>query len=653
MRVLRVVVAVACLLLLLLPAPVPVSAGAEAADERSALALARRLGRPVEVTGLTTETTMVRASPGGTLTAEIHREPVRVRSGNLWVPTNAHLSKRDDGTIAPLASPVGLVLNGGGDGPLARLGRDGKTFALTWPGPLPRPLLDGVTATYPEVLPGMDLVVTAGATSFSEVLVVKNAAAARDPALARLRFGVATTGLRVESDEEGIRAVDERGEAVISAAPPRMWDSSGTRVSPVGVKISGQEMALLPDLAMLADPATVFPVYIDPTFGAAKQHWTLLWSLTSTPQWDHADTADGYARVGYETATGGKSRSVFQMNTSPVNGKHILRATFRILEKWAYNCTPRPVELWETLGINSGSTWANQPSGMWVAKVAETSAAKGYEPGGCADGNVEFNATAAVTRAAAQNRPHLTLGLRTVETSFAYWKRFGTNPLLEIEYNTVPAPPTSLRTVPNSACVTGIARPYLSSATPELRADLADDDGAVGQQVTAQFEYGVPGSGSGSQVLTQGPRAVPNAFSVSIPAGVLQDNGTYAWRVRAHDGVDAGPWSGWCEFTVDVTAPSAAPAVTSADYPEDAWAGAVGMPGTFAFGTAGVLDVVSYVYGLNVDPPVTSVQASTLKGGASVTLTPSRDGVNTLRVYSVDRAGNRSPTRTYVFYVNF
>jgi hypothetical protein len=54
----------------------------------------------------------------------------------------------------------------------------------------------GDTATYRDVLPGVDLEVTASDQGgLKEVLVIRNAAAAADPALRRLRLAIATRGL--------------------------------------------------------------------------------------------------------------------------------------------------------------------------------------------------------------------------------------------------------------------------------------------------------------------------------------------------------------------------------------------------------------------------------------------------------------------------
>ena len=76
--------------------------------ERSALALARRDGRPVEVEAMRTETRQVFAKPDGTYLLEQYARPVRVRQAGGWVAADAALRLQPDGTLAPVATAVGL-----------------------------------------------------------------------------------------------------------------------------------------------------------------------------------------------------------------------------------------------------------------------------------------------------------------------------------------------------------------------------------------------------------------------------------------------------------------------------------------------------------------------------------------------------------------
>jgi hypothetical protein len=111
--------------------------------------------------------------------------------------------------------------------------------------------------------------------------------------------------------------------------------------------------------------------------------------------------------------------------------------------------------------------------------------------------------------------------------------------------------------------------------------------------------------------------------------------------------VDAGPWSGVCEFTTDQTNPNA-PTVSSADYPADAHVhGGSDLPGTFTFDANGSTDVAGFRYGLN--EPATYVAAD--HGSASAVITPANVGPSTLTVQCVDAAGNYSQPTRYSYLV--
>lgn len=203
----------------------------ERPDEASARVTARVANRRVEVTGLRTETIAVFANPDGTLTQEQTVRPTRVqKSDGTWTPVDTNLTVGSDGRVQPGATTVGLRFSNGGTAPLAEISENGKSVALSWPTALPTPTIDGNTATYAEVLPGVDLQVSADVSGFSEVLVVKTEQAAASPALAELRLNLAATGVTVTADAGGnLLAKDSAGNPVFVAGAPRMWDSSARR----------------------------------------------------------------------------------------------------------------------------------------------------------------------------------------------------------------------------------------------------------------------------------------------------------------------------------------------------------------------------------------------------------------------------------------
>src|SRR6266511_3529355 len=92
-------------------APARPACPAQRPDETSAAIAAKLCRGRVEVTYRLSETTQVWANPDGTLTAERHLAPVRVRQGDRWVPVDLTLQKLPDGSVAPKAHPVGLRLS--------------------------------------------------------------------------------------------------------------------------------------------------------------------------------------------------------------------------------------------------------------------------------------------------------------------------------------------------------------------------------------------------------------------------------------------------------------------------------------------------------------------------------------------------------------
>lgn len=645
----------------------PVSPPAEVqpmTDELAALNKARESGSAVEVTSRTTETDRIVANPNGSFTATITNQPARVKRGNQWVPIDTTLVRQPDGTITPSAAIGGLRLSDGGDGPFATLSANANTeIRFSWPTSLSKPIIDGDTATYPEVFPGVDLKVVAVAAGFSELIVIKTREAASNPALAQIRLAMNVTGAQArKSASGGFEAVDPSGQVSFRAPTPFMWDadaevneatgspSGNAAVSAMPLDVNSTSLTVIPDQTMLADPATTYPVTIDPTVTVGRLNWTSVWKkFPDQTYWNATTIADGdpsgVVRSGYEAEEGNTVRSLFQMNTAAYNDKHILSAEFSITNTHTWSCTATPIELWLVGGISIATTWNNQPS--WV-ELNDTKTESWGRTGCSADRAIEFNATNAVQDAAANNWPSLTLGLRAQsETDTNQWKRFKNDAALTITYNTPPNLPSGLSTDPYTGCVTGASRPFITTKTPRLRAAaISDPDGG---NLQAQFKV----FNTSNVLVTSGyssPVPSPSPAVWTVPSGKLADGGVYSFNVQGYDSTDWGSTTANCEFQIDATPPANPPIVSSTDYPANIISGSRGKSGTWTFTANGITDVKGYYYSINAPTtPTNYVAASSLGGNAALTVTPDRYGTNILYVQSTDRAGNKSPVATYTF----
>ncbi|MFE5967193.1 LamG-like jellyroll fold domain-containing protein [Streptomyces sp. NPDC056463] len=200
-----------------------------------ALAEAKESGRRVEVRGERTERGTVFANPdGSTFTLEQSTVPVRVaKPGGGWQTPDPTLVRRSDGSIGPKAASAVMTFSGGGSAdPLVSIEEQGRSLELGWQqGRLPAPVIDGSSALYREVLPDVDLKVTATVESFQHVLVVKTPKAAANPKLKELTFGLKAKGLDVRKGAAGnLSAVDGTGQTIFRAPPAQMWNSAGSSV---------------------------------------------------------------------------------------------------------------------------------------------------------------------------------------------------------------------------------------------------------------------------------------------------------------------------------------------------------------------------------------------------------------------------------------
>ncbi|MFD4316026.1 ricin-type beta-trefoil lectin domain protein [Streptomyces sp. NPDC058548] len=196
--------------------------------------LAAKTGKDVPVPELTTEYATTVATPKGKLRSESHLLPQRTKGAKgRWLALDDTLAVRADGTVAPKASSSGLVISGGGTGPLATMTtEDGRRLSVSSPfaGALPKPVLRGNDALFENVAPDTDLQVSATKYGgYTTVVVLHSPAAAADPAVRDLVFPTVTDGLTLAEGKDGSLTAAAGEETVFRAPAPLMWSAGEAR----------------------------------------------------------------------------------------------------------------------------------------------------------------------------------------------------------------------------------------------------------------------------------------------------------------------------------------------------------------------------------------------------------------------------------------
>ena len=641
--------------------------------------LALRSGVAVEVSSLTSPTEITSANPDGTFTVTTSILPQRVRSGGMWVPTDDTLKTNADGTLSPIATLGSLVLSGGGSGPLATMDRNGHTLSISFPVSLPSPTVTGNVATYLNIYPDIDLQITSNITGgFSEILVVRTPAAARNPAIRTLRFAYSSGDLSLASDAQGaLHARDGSGRDWFSAPTPRMWDSTpgstsltvsknpspgdaqeGYSIGAIAVGVDARGISITPDATYLNASQRNFPLFIDPavTTVTTQSFDEVQQGCPTTSNWN--STTYGTPAAGYNSASGciGIERSYFQFAfPTVVQTTHVISASVALDENYSGSCSSsNAVTMYPTGKISASTTWNAQPTKVsGYAGVANTYSAVGASKCGAAASETHnYTMTTYVQAQATAKASTATFGIFGQETSGTYFRRFAANPKLTINYNHPPMTPSLLSTTPtpingNSSDLCGVATPYgyIGNSQVTLRAIVGDVDGAslnVSFWVSGPAPYGTK-----TLTYTQVVPASPTASTAVMSAPQTLNSGTYTWKVQTSDGQDTSAWSPICHFVMDTSAPQTTPIVTSTDYPAEVTLKARGTPGTFSFGPNSATGIKSYKYSLNGGAP--QMVAADSSGNWKGLITPPRLGPNNLDVKSVDIAGNISSSTVYSF----
>ncbi|MFE6462465.1 DNRLRE domain-containing protein, partial [Streptomyces cinereoruber] len=649
----------------------------QAADVTSARVLARLSGKPVEVLSERTESSTTWVNKDGSLTTDLSSGPVRFKDvTGQWRDINVELWTLSDGSVQSKAHPQGLRLSGKSGQKatslkaaqarpatdLVTLGEGEDQITLQWRGGLPAPVIKGTRATYPEAVPGADVVVEATRTGFEQYVEVKKRPAAGFSYTLPLR----TKGLKVQEQSDGsLLFTDKKSKKTAVMPAPVMWDASvdevsgkparQARVSMKVVKVKGGvDLVITPDADFLADPATQYPVTVDPSTSAlsnvfdtyVQQGETRDWSTDVELDMGNPGTknADGTARV---------AKSFISWNTSPIADAIVSNAKLSLWNFHSGNtsCTAQSWEVWSAGAASTSTRWTSQPA--WTAKKATSTETRGNASCTTApDGWINADVTTLAQEWASAKATRGHMGLRaTSETDTAGWKRVNSAnaasnpPKLTVTYNFRPRTGTKQEAGPPFFSYSGAYQ--VNTLTPTLRDTFID---ANGDKVNGTFQIfdNVTNTQVGNVLVS---KYVPSGqpASVTVPAGVLAHGKTYKFRTSPYDGTHYNTgWSAWKTFTVDTAAPSAPISITSTDYPSGQWVKGEGQAGTFTV-TPPTSDHNWLEWSLD-GVSWTKVATGGASGAKAISITPPKNGTHTLQVRAVDKADNKSEAKEYTFH---
>lgn len=633
------------------PAPKPAATNrgtdAQAAGPFArAAARAKTTGQVAPVESLTDESSTVVANPDGTFTRSSSSMPQRVKQDGTWVPIDSTLVKQKNGSYAPKATPTTMSINGG-DSEFASLSEGGDVLRFTWPHALPTPTVSGDTATYAAVLPGVDLQVTADATGYSSILIVKTPEAAANPALQQLDLGLSATNLTVtETANGGAEAVDSAtGRPVFHTDTSLMWDSSqpdaagsrkgatgtpdalsspqaehaaaghlGGHVAEIKVGIRDGKQRLTLDHSLLSAKTTRYPVFVDPIWSGSPGKSQLSWARISSNGWNiynsTSTSGSDSARIGLDDWPRGdaeQARTYYQMNTSGLKGAIVRDADLFVVERWAASCYRTNAVAYATGNVTgwnaAGLSWGHEPArGALQSTVSGGRIDCGKTTERTNPASLDFTVTSQVKAAAGSKANSATFMVQAQDMSDKFgWKQlgFGGGATLSVTYS---FPPKLLNGDGSPAVKPSVVdqgRILTTTHTPTLSSRATNPDLAGGYE-RVMVDYHVYNSAGNQVAYGYGPTTGFTQYGEDWTVTPALPDGTYTWKVTAEneEKLWASDWGPTQTFTIDTTAPHQ-PTIASTQFPPDQVGAALDAKGLFALGTDGANNVTGYLFSMD------------------------------------------------------
>ncbi|MFB4273178.1 DNRLRE domain-containing protein [Nonomuraea sp. GTA35] len=357
------------------------------------------------------------------MTIETWSQPVRVKQpAGTWAWIDPTLVARN-GVLQPKIAKAGLEISAGGSGkPLATFSphRD-RSISLSWPQPLPAPVVTGNRATYRDAAgAGVDIVLTALATGYRQDIVFRE----RPSKPVKLALPVQGSGLRLEEQKDGrLRLVDAARHRVaggfqadIIAAPSGSEEARASTGKPGRVKAEvedtqgRQTLVITPEEKFLQDPATTYPVTLSSAFTMGLDA-----DVDVANDGALADPTRPLLTAG--SIFGILSRTYLRFNTTAITGQDVVDAKLSLLNNDGPGCgdivgdgiqVRRVTSTWDKDDL----TWDTTPSSTLDGAVTVR---EGYSAE-CGEGRLEWPITD-IARSWANHSPNYGLELRTPDES--------------------------------------------------------------------------------------------------------------------------------------------------------------------------------------------------------------------------------------------
>lgn len=295
----------------------------------------------------------------GIFETQLFAEPVHVLQEREWVEIDTDLVPGEDGRWEPETSSVevsmaaegsqaDLVTVDLGEGRSLGWGVQGAARNADATAPeqrlttarsaQARGKVEGATVTYPDVVPGTGVEVTATPTGVKEDIVLADAQAP-----GAFFFDLDLAGLSAVEAGDGVHFLDEAEDVVANVPAGFMVDAAGALSEEVSMELVGPAsdpvLKVSIDTTWLQQEDRVFPVRVDPTV-----------NLTTGVVDTHVESTrpttnfSGYSFMRVGRDSGGRiARGFIRFDLSALSGKTIDYAQLRLHNRVSVDCTPRTI----------------------------------------------------------------------------------------------------------------------------------------------------------------------------------------------------------------------------------------------------------------------------------------------------------------------